>query len=65
MVWGAIGMNYRTGLIKCSQGENSEEYLKIIQKSRLIETCNELFGEKCWMFMHDGAPCHNASSTIK
>ena len=65
MVWGAIGTSFRTSLTRCSNGKNSIEYLKIIEESGLIEKCNEIYGKHKWMFMQDGAPCHNSESTLK
>ena len=46
MVWGAIGVGYRTALIRCSKGENAQEYRRILEESNLIAECNQLFGEK-------------------
>ena len=65
MVWGAIGLNFRSELIHCSNHEGAEEYINILNKSNVIENCDVKFGRYKWTFMQDGAPCHTASSTIK
>ena len=44
MVWGAIGMNFRSDLVVCSNHEDSEEYKRILMNSQLIEKCDMKFG---------------------
>ena len=63
MVWGAIGVNYRTPLIKCSSGVTSAEYRQILEKSRLISDLDGKYGRSKWTFMQDGAACHTAKDT--
>lgn len=65
MVWGAIGVGYKTALIRCSKKEDAKEYRRILEESNIIVECNQRFGEKGWFFMHDGAPCHNAETTLE
>ena len=65
MVWGAIGRNYRTELILCSKGVTGEEYREIIQKSKMIDDLNGLYGRGGWIFMQDGAPAHTCKATIE
>ena len=31
----------------------------------MIETCNSIYGQHEWMLMQDGAPCHNAHTTLE
>ena len=63
MVWGAISLNYRTPLIKCSSGVTSLEYQKIIEESGLIQDMDAKHGRSKWTFMQDGAACHTAKTT--
>ena len=64
MVWGAIGLGYRTALIRCSSSEDADEYINILKTSHIIEDCDQRYGQHKWYYMHDGAPCHNSSKTI-
>ena len=43
-MWGAIGMNFRSDLVVCSNHEDSEEYKRILMNSQLIEKCDMKFG---------------------
>jgi transposase len=64
MIWGGIGYDYATGAIECSNSEDSEEYIEIIQKSRIINDLNEKWGIGQWFMMQDGAPCHTSNRTL-
>lgn len=64
MVWGAIGVGFRTDLIECSHGVNSGEYISIIEKSGMVQELNRKYGRGNWIFMQDGAPAHNAKETL-
>ena len=64
MVWGAIGVNFRSDLVLCSPHENSEEYIRILNDSRIIEKCDMKYGRYNWSFMQDGAPCHTSNYTM-
>ena len=65
MIWAAIGVGYRSGVVKCSKREDSDDYKRIIEESNMIEQCNQLYGAYNWTFMQDGAPCHNSNGTLE
>lgn len=59
MVYGAIGLNYKSKLIACSNGVDAVEYREILEKS-------EMFNDRdsdSYYFMQDGAPAHKCTST--
>ena len=60
MFWGAIGLDYKSPLILCSNGMDGNEYISIINNSKMTETCDMKHGRYKCFFMQDGAPCHNA-----
>lgn len=60
MFWGAIGPGYKSDLVLCSNGVDGNEYISIITKSHMIETCDVKFGKYKWFFMQDGAPSHTS-----
>ena len=62
MVWGAVSVDFRTRLMRCSKGVNATEYIEIMRSSEMIEKLNEKFGEGQWMFVQDGAPAHTAKT---
>ena len=63
MVWGAIGPDFRTDLIRCSKGVTGAEYVRIIEESRMIPTLNAKFGEGKWIYVQDGATSHTCRLT--
>jgi hypothetical protein len=63
MVWGAIGLNFKSKLIIVHGNENSEKYIAIIKESRVIEELNELHGAFNYYFQEDAAPCHTSAQT--
>ena len=60
MVWGGISLGYRSPLIKCSNGVNSDEYIEILQSSGAINELNQRYGRGKWYFLQDGASCHTS-----
>ena len=65
MFFGVIGLNYKSELVKCSAGVNSDEYLQNVYKSRVIEVMDARFGKFSWCFQQDGAPCHESRATVE
>ena len=65
MFVGVIGLNYKSELVKCSAGVNSDEYLQNVYKSRVIEVMDARFGKFSWCFQQDGAPCHVSRATLE
>jgi hypothetical protein len=63
MVWGAIGTNFKSSLIICPGNIGSKEYIDFLRKGFFIEADNH-FGNRKWVFMQDGAPCHTSESSI-
>jgi transposase len=74
MIWGAIGVDYKSGCIFCSKGVDTDEYQSILKRSKFIEEMNTRFGPKegeplgpqhRWWFMQDGASCHTSKATME
>ena len=65
MVWGGIGLGYRTPLMVCSAGVDSTEYTRILTQSDLLCEMNAKYGESQWTLMQDGAPCHTSRQTMQ
>ena len=59
MVYGAIGINYKSKLVACSAGVNALEYRKIMEKSEMFSDLRD----KDYLFMQDGAPAHTSNLT--
>ena len=63
MVYGAIGINYKSKLIMCSDGVDAMEYRELIKKSGMIDDLDALHGEGQYTFMQYGAPAHKCHLT--
>ena len=61
MFFGCISVGFKSTFVQCTKNVDATEYLCNVQKSLTIQKLNEMHGEKRWVFMQDGAPCHNAS----
>ena len=59
MVYGSIGVGYKSKLVVCSTGANALEYREIIEKSGMFEDKNDTE----YYFMQDGAPAHKSNLT--
>ena len=64
MVWGGIAEGYRTPLLRCSNGVDSDEYIQILEKSGFIEDLNAKHGQGNWMLLQDGAACHTSQKVV-
>ena len=64
MVWGGIGVNYRSPLIQCSKSVNSAEYQEILERSDMFGEMDARYGRGNWTLMQDGAPCHLSRATL-
>ena len=64
MVFGAIGPGFKSKLVVCNGNLNAMQYQNVIEESKLISEANDLYGVGNYIFQQDGAPAHNASSTI-
>ena len=65
MVWGGIGVNYRSPLIECSKSVNSAEYRDILERSDMFNEMNNRYGRGKWTLMQDGAPCHLSRESLE
>jgi transposase len=65
MIWGAIGVGYKSGCIVCSDGVDAQEYQSILRKAALVEEVNRRYGTFQWFFMQDGASAHTAKAMIE
>lgn len=63
MVWGAIGVGFKSNLMFIENTINSNGYCDMLRESMLIRDCNMHYGLRRWWFMQDGAPCHNSAHT--
>lgn len=63
MVFGAIGIDYKSELVFCEKSVDALYYREVIEKSHIIPTLDEKYGEGNWIFMQDGAPAHTARIT--
>lgn len=61
MFWGAIGKGYKSSLVLCSGGVDTDEYQAILKRSGMVSSLDRRFGRYRWYFMQDGAPAHTAS----
>lgn len=64
MVWGGISVGYRTPLVRCSNGVDSDEYIKILISSGAISTLDRIHGRGKWFLLQDGAPCHTSQKVL-
>jgi transposase len=64
MVWGAIGVGFKSKLMFIENTLGAEGYIAMLLASGFIAACNQLFGLGAWWFMQDGAPCHTAQSSL-
>ena len=46
MVWGGIARGYRTTLIKCSNGVDADEYIRLLDTSGFIEALSKTERQK-------------------
>jgi transposase len=65
LVWGAIGMNYKSPLVLVHGSINSQDYIRILKQSRIFRNLNNLLGHNSYIFQQDGAKCHTSKKTIE
>jgi hypothetical protein len=63
MVWGAIGVGFKSSLLIFESHVNSDTYSKTLEEC-FIQEANEKFGIKEWVLVQDGATCHTSERTI-
>ena len=64
MVWGAIGVGYKSPLLCFDENCNQVSYMKILQDNRIIDGLDEIFGQFQYIFQQDNAPPHVAKRTV-
>ena len=64
MIYGAIGMNYKSKLVLVEHSIDSDQYIKNILASKMIETLDSTRGIGNWIFQQDGATCHTSKETV-
>ena len=64
MIFGAIGVDFKSNLIFVEGTIDSKKYKQNIIDSAIIETLDEEKGRGNWIFMQDGACCHTSSDTL-
>ena len=57
MIYGAIGLGYKSKLVVCQKSVDAIEYRKILEQSNMF---NDLDPNN-YIFMQDGAPAHKSS----
>ena len=63
MVWGCIGLDYKSELVFIDQNIDSKSYIDIVPGSSFITfaiTKNHKYG---WFFQQDGVPAHHSKET--
>ena len=63
MVWGAIGLNFKSDLIRITGTLNAQGYQNLLEDSRVFEKMNAQYGINSYVFQQDGARPHTAATT--
>ena len=64
MVWGAIGLGWKSPLVVIKGTLNSKGYIDFLEHHKIIEKMNQKYGERNFHFQQDGAPPHKSKLTI-
>lgn len=64
MVWGAIGVGWRSPLVLIKGRLNSEGYISILENYQIFQSLTDFYGEKNFYFEQDGAPAHRSKKTL-
>ena len=64
MIWGCVGVDFKSKLIIIENAVNSFEYQNILEKSGIFNQLNDLKGISNYYFQQDGATCHVSKSTL-
>lgn len=64
MVWGAIGLNWRSPLILVSGHLNSDGYIKMLEENNIFGSLDAKYGHRNFYFEQDGATCHTSKKTM-
>jgi hypothetical protein len=63
MIWGTIGLDYKSGCFHCSHGVDSCGYQSILLRSEFVENLNNRYGALGWHFMQDGVTAQTSRAT--
>lgn len=58
MIYGAIGINFKSRLVINHQTIDSWQYKKKILDSKMIPMMDEMRSRGNWVFQQDGGKCH-------
>ena len=64
MVWGAIGLGFKSKLYFHSGAVRSQEYKKCLEETNIFEDADAKFGQGNYAFQQDGATCHTTEDVI-
>lgn len=62
MVWGAIGLDYKSPLIVVDGSIDTEKYKSVLESSEMIPSLQEEKGLLGFVFQQDGATCHTSKN---
>ena len=65
MVWGAIGLNFKSDLIRITGTLNAQGYQNLLENSQVFEKLNEQYGVNSYVFQQDGARPHTGAGTVE
>jgi hypothetical protein len=65
MVWGAIGMGFKSKLIFIDGNLKADGYQKMLSENGILDDIKEHFEESPGHFQQDDAPPHQAKKTMK
>ena len=63
MVWGAIGIGFKSTLSFIDNTLDSNGYIELLKENQVFQKCTEVIGES-FIFQQDGAPCHTSSTSL-
>ena len=64
MIWGAVGVGYKSDLFCFEDTCNKETYIAMLESNGIFTGLDNLFGEFQYVFQQDNAPPHVAKQTI-
>lgn len=64
MVWGGIGVGYKSPLAIFDNSVNSQSYILKLKEINFFADLDALFGQRNWTLVQDGAPAHTSESSI-
>ena len=65
MVWGAIGLNFKSDLVRITGTLNAQGYQNLLENSQVFEKLNEQYGVNSYVFQQDGARPHTGAGTVE